>query len=399
MNPQQSGRRVSIMGIRGVPAAHGGFETFAERLAPYLAERGWQVTVYCQEKGKRPARESHWQQVRRVHIGVEGDSAASSVHFDWACVSHAITERPPVVLTLGYNTAVFGWRLRAAGIANLINMDGIEWSRAKWGPMARAWLYFNDWAGCLGGSHLIADHPEIARHLRRRVSDSRISMIPYGTDVGVECDRAELDRFGVAPQEYLTLIARPEPENSVLELVRAFSAKPRGVKLLVLGNYEPDVVPYHAEVKQAASDEVVFAGAVYERSTVAALRRYSLAYMHGHRVGGTNPSLLEAMGAGNPVIAHDNRFNRWVAGDGAGYFTDAASCQRVLDRLLVDAGLRERMARANLERATRRFNWPLVLGQYERTLNALHATTLGLPDAARPPLAGRVDGEENLDPR
>ena len=122
------------MGIRGVPAHHGGFETFAERLAPYLARCGWDVTVYCQEEGHGPLTESEWQGVRRVHISVGADTAFNSMKFDWACIQHAVRDRAPLVLTLGYNTAVFGLRLRAAGICHVINMDGIEWARDKWGP-------------------------------------------------------------------------------------------------------------------------------------------------------------------------------------------------------------------------------------------------------------------------
>ena len=129
--------------------------------------------------------------------------------------------------------------------------------------------------------------------------------------------------LGLTPGQYVTLIARPEPENSVLEIVAAFSAKrPRGLKLVVLGAYHPEALPYHAQVMAAASPEVVFAGALYDHALVNALRLHGLLYLHGHQVGGTNPSLIEAMGAGNPVLAHDNRFNRWVARDGAWYFQD-----------------------------------------------------------------------------
>jgi len=179
MSSEEQNKSLVIMGIRGVPAAHGGFETFAARLAPWLVERGWKVTVYCEQPVRTDAPyETEWRGVRRVHIGFGPDSAVNSVRFDWACISHLLSERPraaPLVLTLGYNTAVFGLRLRAAGITHVINMDGIEWARTKWGPMAKAWLYLNDWAGCLGASHLLADHPEIARHLATRTAPTSSS--------------------------------------------------------------------------------------------------------------------------------------------------------------------------------------------------------------------------------
>ncbi len=390
---------LAIMGIRGIPAAHGGFETFAARLAPWLVERGWDVTVYCEEPEPTAPRESTWRGVRRVHIGYGPDSALNSIRFDWACIRHALGERarPPLVLTLGYNTALFGLRLRAAGITHVINMDGIEWARSKWGPIARAWLYLNDWGGCLGATHLLADHPEIARHLATRVPARRISMIPYGTDLVEASDPAPLAALGLEPGRFLTLIARPEPENSVLEIVQAFSAKERGCRLVVLGRFRPEDVRYHARVMAAASAEVSFPGAIYDPALLAALRQHGLAYLHGHRVGGTNPSLLEAMGAGNAVIAHDNRFNRWVAGEGALYFADVDGCAAAIEQLLARPELGARMGQANREAAATRFDWSLVLSQYEMTMAALHARATGQEDAPVPPLAGHQDAMiENL---
>lgn len=391
------GRRIAIMGIRGVPAQHGGFETFAERLAPDLVRRGWQVTVYCQEEEAGRLDESHWEGVRRVHIGVGHDTAVNSMRFDWACIRHAVQTREPLVLTLGYNTALFSLRLRLAGVGHVMNMDGIEWARDKWSLPAKAWLYLNDWAGCLGADHLIADHPQIARHLSRRVSTRKISTLPYGTDLVDHADPALLAPLGLQPGGYLSLIARPEPENSVLEIVRGFSARPRGVKLVVLGSYVPERVPYHAEVLAAAGPEVVFAGPIYEREVVQALRWHSLAYLHGHQVGGTNPSLLEAMGAANPVIAHDNRFNRWVVGEGAWYFRDATECAKVLDQVLADAGERRRRSELNRRRALTTFAWPVILAQYEVTLRVLHDRAIGVTGPVDPPYAGVLDSVNSMD--
>jgi glycosyltransferase involved in cell wall biosynthesis len=394
-----SQRRLSIMGIRGVPAHHGGFETFTERLAPYLAQSGWEVTVYCQADDHAAPREVDWQGVRCVHLGVGPDTAWHSIVFDWACIRHALQDqpRPPLVLTLGYNTAFFGLRLRAAGVHHVINMDGIEWARDKWGPLAKAWLYLNDWAGCLGAHHLVADHPQIARHLSTRVNKMKVSTIPYGTDLLPPADEAQLAPLGLTPGGYVTLIARPEPENSVLEIVRAFSARPRGVKLLVLGHYAPERVPYHAQVLASAGPEVVFAGAIFDRQIVNALRRHGLLYLHGHQVGGTNPSLIEAMGAGNAVLAHDNRFNRWVVREGAKYFHDTASCDQALGQLLADASERERLGRANLARARSAFSWAVVLSQYELMLSALHDRAQGQGGGKALPYAGTLDTVNSVD--
>lgn len=357
-----------ILGTRGVPAAHGGFETFAEHLALYLTARGWRVVVYCQDDGTGAVFEDMWHGVERVHISVDSQGARGTMIFDWIATSHA-SQFGDLCLTLGYNTAIFCSLLRAKGVPNVINMDGIEWTRAKWGPLAKIWLWFNDWAGCWLGNHLIADHPDIKVHLSTRVRESKITVIAYGSDEIVNVSVDSVHRLGLVPGRFLTVIARAEPENSLLEIVAGFSRKTRGLKLVVLGNYEPDSNLYHRRVIESAGSEVVFVGAIYESSVVHALRFHSFAYVHGHQVGGTNPSLVEAMGAGNPVIARDNKFNRWVAGDSALYFDDADGFSSRLEEILCSPQKVVEMKSDSFRRYQAAFTWGKVLSEYERLLS------------------------------
>lgn len=374
-------KTLRILGTRGVPASHGGFETFAEHLALYLVQRGWDITVYCQDDGGTAVREDSWRGIRRVHIPVRRGGALGTIEFDWKATLHSARE-PGLVLTLGYNTAVFGLWYRVKGLTNLFNMDGIEWRRQKWGAVARAWFYLNEWAGAWLGNHLIADHPHIKTHLSSRVTPAKITTIAYGADRIVEADVNVLARYGLEPQRYAILIARAEPENSILEAVQAWSAKPRGMPLVVLGKYDP-AHAYQNAVRQAASDEVKFIGAVYEAAAVQALRLYARLYVHGHQVGGTNPSLVEALGAGNAVLAHDNPFNRWVAGPQAAYFSDAAGAAEQLDLILEHDERLAAMRAGSLARHAAEFTWEQILGDYE-TLLAPYAAAAMATAAAGP---------------
>jgi glycosyltransferase involved in cell wall biosynthesis len=359
-------KTLRILGTRGVPAAHGGFETFAEYLSLYLVGKGWRVVVYCQDDGTGPVFEDAWQGVERVHIPISQDGPKGTIVFDWQATAHAAKHKD-LCLTLGYNTAVFCGLLRLKGIPNLINMDGIEWSRVKWGPVAKLWFWLNDWAGCWLGNHLVADHPQIKVHLQSRVNAKKITTIPYGADAVTSAPVAPVQALGLVPGEFLTVIARAEPENSLLQIVQGFSAKPRGMKLVVLGNYADENV-YHRAVKSAASAEVHFVGGIYDKTVVQALRFHSAAYVHGHQVGGTNPSLVEALGAGNAVIAHDNRFNHWVVGDGAVYFNGAESFSRCMDDLMTNPGKLVALREQGQLRFKLEFTWPHVLAQYELLL-------------------------------
>lgn len=368
-------KTLRILGIRGLPAAHGGFETFAAHLAFFLRDRGWRVVVYCQLDETGPTREDQWEGIERILVPEPGTSALSTMRFDARSLWHAAQHPHDVCLTLGYNTASFNGLLKLKGIANLINMDGIEWTRAKWGPWAKAWLWLNDWIGCWVADHLIADNPGIETHLATRANPRKITMIPYGAVRVDAASDAPVRALGLEPGKYLTVIARPEPENSILDMVRAFSARTRGHQLVVLGQYDAHH-PYHRAVRQAASAEVVFPGAIYDAATVQALRYHCLAYLHGHQVGGTNPSLVEAMGAGNAVIARDNRFNRWVAGPGARYFETPAQLEAQLDALLASPGELAAMQQASRQRFDAALTWPIVLQAYERLLSQF------LPDGA-----------------
>tara|TARA_R110000823_G_scaffold28418_68_gene82850 strand:- start:2294 stop:3421 length:1128 start_codon:yes stop_codon:yes gene_type:complete len=360
-------KRLFILGIRGLPARHGGFETFAERLCQYLVNKGWDVTVYCQELGRGPVYSSVWHGVNRVHIPINREGPLSTVLFDLRAVWHALGQ-DGLFLTLGYNTAVFNTLQRLKRQVNIINMDGIEWRRSKWGPFARAWFWLNERIGCWVGNHLIADHPKIKEHLATRVGADKITMIPYGGDEVLEANVSVLATYGLELGKFSVIIARPEPENSFLEVVRAFSCKHRHHRLVVLGNFDPEKNRYHRQVIEAASAEVLFPGAIYDAPVVQALRYFSRFYLHGHRVGGTNPSLVEALGAGCAVIAQDNPYNRWVAREGAVYFTGEQDLTHLLDDLLSDDSKVEAMKLFSRECFRTRFTWGMVLQEYEELL-------------------------------
>lgn len=381
-------RQLTILGIRGIPAMHGGFETFAERLALHLVQQGWRVTVYCQGAATQvPAVvEDEWRGVHRITLAVRRQGAPGTIEFDWASIRDAARRRPALALTLGYNTAVLSTYLRWRGIANLINMDGLEWKRRKWRRHARLWLWLNERVGCWTGDHLIADHPEIARHLSTRVSRDKIAMIPYGADLVGDVDPQPLRALGLEGQSYGLVIARAEPENSLLEIVRAFSRRRRDARLVVLGRYEPESNDYHRQVLEAASEEVDFPGAIYDLDALRVLRRYARFYAHGHTVGGTNPSLVEALGAANAVIAHDNPFNRWVAQDGARYFRSETECDMHMSVLLADGATVQAMRALSLQRFEREFRWSAILTQYQALLES-HLQAPALAPAAQPALA------------
>lgn len=356
---------VIIVGSRGVPAHHGGFETFAEDLSLFLVARNHSVTVYCQTEGGGEVSRDVWNGVSRVLIPSPSKSLGT-LCYDWSTTVDASRDAG-VVLTLGYNTGALSLLYRLRHLPNVMNMDGIEWKREKWSLPQRVWLWLNEWAGARFANHLVADHPEIARHLRRHTSAEKITVIPYGADIVSAAPLGVLGKYGLKAKGYYLLIARPEPENSILEVVRAFSSPCIRSCLAILGSYSEDNT-YHRQVMKAAGSNVLFLGPIYDRETVRALRFHAKAYIHGHRVGGTNPSLVESLAAGNAIIAHDNRFTRWVAGEKARYFAGTGDLEYILSSLEANPGQLAEMERGSCQRHQRDLIGDQVLSAYEELL-------------------------------
>ena len=194
-------RYINIIGIRGIPGNHGGFETFAEQLSLYLTSKGWKVTVYCQEDNINQNYETYWNGIRRIHIGTKFSGPLGTIIFDLKTIFNVVKQKG-FVLTLGYNTAIFSLIFKIFGKYNFINMDGIEWKRDKWGFLAKSWFWLNEKLGCLLADHLIADHPEIKKHLDRNFFKKPISVIPYGAENINKSDIEIIKDYDLKEREY-----------------------------------------------------------------------------------------------------------------------------------------------------------------------------------------------------
>lgn len=400
---------VRLLGTHGVPAAYGGFETAAEHIGYYLRDRGWRVVVYCQQPGAGATHTDVWRGLERVHIHEEREGWLGTASFDAKSIRHVLdhtgeTGPQDACITFGYNTGVFNVAQRLRRIPNVINMDGMEWTRRRWGLAKQGILLANERFAGVVGDVLVADHPVIARYLSRHFGAKRVETITYGGVPVHDAPTQPVRDLRLEPGRYATVICRPIPENSLVEIVQGWSARRRGMPLVVLGNFTR-ADAYHREVLDAAGDEVLFPGAIYDPQVVQALRFHAALYLHGHTVGGTNPSLVEAMAAGSAVVAHDNHYNRWVVDKGARFFRDSHDLADTLDTLLADPRLRAEMGRQSRRRFEAEFTWERIGSQYEEALlRALrrHGRSAVLPvPSALPTMAGlaHIDGHEIHAPR
>ena len=358
--------RVAILGSRGIPANYGGFETFAEQLATRLAARGHDVTVYA-ECGDAPVADRVYQGVRVRSRRRPRWGAASVLAYDSACLWDA-RRGYDLVYMLGYGAAWACWWPRVFGVPVWINVDGLEWARSKWGWAARTYLRCMEWVATRAATRLIADAQAIAQRFRTTYPrGAPSSFIAYGAELAQPdaTDASVLATWQLQAHGYLLVVARPEPENHVLEIIQGYLLHGGDLPLVVVGDVS-GATPYQQQLKALASDRVRFVGGVYDSAQLQGLRCHALAYLHGHSVGGTNPSLLEALACGNWVIAHDNPYNREVARDAADYFSSPEQLARILDALTRTAAgqhaLRSQRARAIV---AEHYTWDGITDAYE----------------------------------
>lgn len=352
--------RIGIAGTRGIPNRYGGFEQFAACLSKGLDERGHSVTVY--NTHNHPYQKSEWNGVEIVHckdpqlLGTMGQFI-----YDLNCIRDARRRNFDVLLLLGYTSSSVWGRCYPKKSIIITNMDGMEWKRSKYAKPVQFFLKYAEKLAMKFSDHAVADSIAIKEYLEKKYK-KHVNFISYGSDLPSSfLDEAIFSKCGVEKQNYYLLIARMEPENNIETILEGLIARKDARKILVIGNVE-NRFGWRMKSKFANHPLVIFAGTIYDRSALDALRSNCALYFHGHSVGGTNPSLLEAMSCGVVICAHDNVFNRAVLNEDAYWFQGAED----IVQLHVDPTKNVSMINANLEKIERQHSWTAIINQYEQ---------------------------------
>jgi glycosyltransferase involved in cell wall biosynthesis len=355
--------RLAILGTRGIPANYGGFEKFAEELSIRLATLDIDVTVYCEDSGSQ--RDTMYNGVALRYESVIIGGPLSTVLFDISCLWSARKDFD-IVYMLGYGAAPLCVIPKIFGTKVWLNVDGIEWARAKWGRLAKLYFKAMEYFSVRVPDRVIADAAEIRNHLERRHGKlTNCDVIAYGAPVVQnEPNKKILAEWALEPRGYHLVVCRLEPENHVLEIIKGYCQSSSQLPLIILGNHNSDTL-YVQVIRQLASERVRFIGTVFDKERLDALRFHSLTYLHGHSVGGTNPSLLEAMGCGNIVIAHDNEFNKEVLGTFGRYFRAPSDIPKLISEIEALPENDQHELRSQVrERVSSVYSWDLIASQY-----------------------------------
>lgn len=326
--------KIVIIGSRGIPAKYGGFETFADGLSTRLAEKGYDITVSCEYEDPKTRIDSY-NGVKLCHFPIKPPNSyflrkfyenLSDIYF-----LLKLTKKNDIVYFLGTEVGMFLFipKLLKRNIKLMVNIDGVMWKRTKFNKFERWLLKINHHFATKFADIIIADAEEMKKYVNPKYREKAV-FIPYGVEEAEEIEwdikkLRKLESFSnikLYNNKFWLLVARLEPENNILAIVKGFSNAKSQYPLVIVGDFTSK--EYENEVISIASktSQIHLVGSIYNLELLNMLRQNNFAYIHGHTVGGTNPSLLEAMIMKNIILAHDNGFNREVLGDCGIYFKD-----------------------------------------------------------------------------
>jgi len=381
-----------MVGTRGVPARYGGFETAIQEIGSRLVERGHDVVVYC--RGAEEPRPVRYLGMELVHLPAARRKTLETLSHTALSVGHLFRHRERFDAAIVFNAAnaPFLPLIRARHLPVAVHVDGLEWQRGKWQGPGQRYYRLVEAMSVRWADALIADAQGIADYYAQEFGVPT-ELLSYGAAIQDGSGSTRIPELGLQPGGYHLVVARFEPENHVLDIVRGYVGSGAELPLAVVGS-APYADDYTAAIKKLADahPRVRLLGSLWDQQQLDELYANSVTYLHGHSVGGTNPSLLRAMGAGAAVLAKDVVFNREVLGDDGEFFSTTDDVAALLRRAEADPAGLARRGRALRERARTNYQWDDVALGYEKLLDSLvgGASTRGVASGRRRrPAAGR----------
>lgn len=353
--------KIAILGTRGIPNHYGGFEQFAEYLSIGLVERGHDITVYNSHSHPYQESEFHGVKVRHIYDPENRIGTAGQFVYDLLSILDTRKQNYDIILQLGYTSSSVFFNLHPSKSIIVTNMDGLEWKRTKYSKKVQNFLHLAESLAVNKSDYLISDSIGIQQYLNNKYAKDS-TYIPYGSSVIAENTPSVCNEYGVEQYDYDMLIARLEPENSIEVILDGVAHSKTGRKFLVIGKHETKYGEY-LKSKFNNSKNIIFVGGIYDKGKLDSLRYFSNLYFHGHTVGGTNPSLLEAMGSRALICANDNEFNTTILGKDAVYFKTSYDITTALDTIRKNDYTE--FLENNIDKITNIYSWNNIIDNYE----------------------------------
>ena len=370
--------KIAFISTRGIPNNYGGFEQFAEHISVGLAQRGHEVTVYSPHY--HPYQEKEYKGVRIKHIYSPESwmgSSLGSFFYDYACLKDALrNEHFDIIYEAGYTTIIPAYiRFNVKAIKSPIfvtNMDGLEYKRAKFNKLVQKFVYWEEQMAVKYSQFLIADNMGIHDYYKEHFGRES-KFLAYGANIYDNYSEEFLKEYGLERNQYLLIVARLEPENNLSMAIEGYIASELYgmMPLVIVGKTNTPYGKYLVNT-YSSYERIRFTRGIYNFDKLNSLRYFSYAYFHGHSVGGTNPSLLEAMASECFILSHDNIFNKTVLGDNAIYYSDKDEVTNLLNKLEILIRERKQLYTTNnLEVIRTQYSWEKLVEEHEEYFMSL----------------------------
>ncbi len=352
--------KIALVGTRGIPAKYGGFETFAEEISSRLVKNGYDVSVQCDNNSYY---KDTFNGIKLIFSTVTKSDHPLKYYFEgfrWGM------KNSDVILAASAAGSIFYFLNIFKGIPVITNPDGLEYYRQKWSPLKKMYLKISEVLAIRLSDYIVADSEEIKKHLclSYRHAERKIRVIEYGTSINDEKDFEVIKKYNINHYDYYLVVSRLEPENNLHVIIDGFMKARTDSLLVIVGNLI-DNQYVRSLTSKNYSERVRFLGGIYDKRELNPIRFSCKAYIHGHSVGGTNPSLLEAMGSRNIILTHDNKFNREVTANSQFYFSNANQVKEginCIEQLGKDEI--EKYKESSLKMIIGKYNWDNILKKY-----------------------------------
>lgn len=349
--------KIAIIGTRGIPNNYGGFEEFAEQIAIQFSEK--ELTTYVYNPHYYRAKPQNEKIIIRYKYFPEKILGSfSSIIYDYLCLKDALNVAD-FVICCGYSSiapSIDFFKKEKHRI--YFHMDGIEWQRSKWSNLIKKYIIWSEKKIVNFSNNMISDNMVIADYFLKKYQKSS-TFIPFGANLEDNYNHNFIESYGLTPQKYHLIISRAEPENNIETIIKAFLISKDENKLVILMDINQKYGRYIFNKYQHYSN-LIFLGTIFDQEIISNIRHFSKLYFHGHSVGGTNPSLLQAMASGCNIIAHDNDYNKSVLDFDAMYFSNINS---LVDCIVTPSFSKEQVDN-NYKKIKNIYNWKLIADTY-----------------------------------
>ncbi len=361
--------KIALIGIRGIPVIYSGFEVAAEKISTDLVKRGHEVTVYC--------RHSYVNSGKKTLNGVKLITLPAPKSKNWETFVHSLLstlhavlfERYDLICYFGVGSSLFSIFPRLLRTKTVINVDGLDWKREKWGLIGRTYLALSEYLAVILPNRIITDSLFIQKYYEKKFN-KKSKYIPYGFYKEKKSSNSALRRFGFKRRQYLVWVGRFVPDNHTDELIKAFSKLNTEIKCVIVG----DDINESGYKKKILKDgkknkRIVFTGFL-KRVSYASVVRNALAYVETKRSGGTHPSLVEAMGFGSLILSNNHHANKEVLGDAAMYYKigSLTDLEEKLKWVIDKKNYKKQdvLRKSIKQRATQKYSWESIVDVYEK---------------------------------